>query len=296
MVNRAVPASIFLLNRGPNFFHSQYENGVQILFYKGRHIGLYEGAGMRFIFDENIAKQAVQDLLRNVSVWSNQTDRVATFEVRVRVSGTVGGEFEVIAPVTITKPLADPQLYLSGTTTLEYQQGFTENAEPVVLASGVWLEDRDSPNFAGGRLQVELAIGAHPASVLGIRSQNAGPGQITVQGDAVFFGDLPIGTVTGGSDNNPLVINFNEHANVAAVKALAENLTFVHLSEDPPATQVVSVFMTDGDGGFSRTSFCSVNITAVNDTSSLLVGGTADYGDDDGSATDRASRRYLRSG
>ena len=64
------------------------------------------------------------------------------------------------------------------------------------------------------------------------------PGQIGVSGSNVTYnfgaGAVVIGSVAGGTDGvTPLVVTLNATANATAVQALARNLTFQNISDDP---------------------------------------------------------------
>lgn len=178
-------------------------------------------------------------------------------------NGTVDmGAVEYYAPPVIAG-------FLAGVT-------WTEGQPPVLLASFASVTDADSPNFNGGTLTVALTNNARPGDVLGIRNQGTGAGQISVVGNTVNYrataaGPItPIGTFTGGTNGNPLVITFNMSATPAAVSALLKNLTFVNTTDDPTnAQRTVQLQIADGAGGVSTAMIKTITVAPVNDISTI---------------------------
>ena len=96
-------------------------------------------------------------------------------------------------------------------------------------------------NFtAGGTAEDQLAI----------RNEGNSAGQIGVAGTTVSFGGTTIGSFTGGTDGfTPLIISLNANADVAAVEALARNITYQNVAGAPaPFNREVLFQLTDGDG------------------------------------------------
>ena len=106
---------------------------------------------------------------------------------------------------------------------------------------------------------------------LAIRDQGIGVGQIGVSGSNVTYnfgaGAVVIGSFVGGTDGvTPLVVTLNANANAVAVQALARNVTFQNVSEDPSTlTRTVAFRLTDGDGGASSIAATTIDVAAVND-------------------------------
>ena len=147
---------------------------------------------------------------------------------------------------------------------------YVEDATYVLLDNGsnATVTDADSANFSGGKMTVQITTGlASGEDVLFIRDQGAGANLITVSGASIMFNSLEIGTFTGGSNGNPLVITFNGNANPTTVSALVQNLAYRNSnSTEPSATpRTVSVSMDDGTGGTSSVSTIGIEIRPVND-------------------------------
>ncbi len=77
-----------------------------------------------------------------------------------------------------------------------------------------------------------------------------------------------IGTFTGGSNGNPLVITFTSNANPTTVGALVHNLAYRNSNTTEPSTTArsVSISMDDGAGGNSAVSVVTLGVLPVNDT------------------------------
>lgn len=144
---------------------------------------------------------------------------------------------------------------------------YIENSAPIpLLADTVTVSDADSPHFAGGRLTVTITANSSADDRLAIRVQGVQPGQIGLSGRQVTFGGLPIGVVTGGWGETPVIVSLKSNATSAAVQALLKSLTFRTLSDAPSmATRTVTLVLTDGSGGTSSVVQKAVNVVAVND-------------------------------
>ncbi|WP_161569179.1 cadherin-like domain-containing protein [Candidatus Oscillochloris fontis] len=147
----------------------------------------------------------------------------------------------------------------------------------VVIDAAATLTDGDSSDLNGGQLQVSLdAATSTSGDILGVNSQPAGPTAITVAGTNISYGGVVIGTMSGGSYPNPLVITFNSAAATpAAVQALMQNITFANATTTTSLVRTVTFIVDDGDGGASaaQTKGMVLNNTpvAVDDTGDLVV-------------------------
>jgi hypothetical protein len=91
-----------------------------------------------------------------------------------------------------------------------------------------------------------------------------------------MFGGVAVGAFTGGDGTTPLVVTFNASATPAAVEAVARNITFAVVSDNPTTTnREVEWALTDGDGGSSATVGQTVTVTAANDAP-VIGGAVAD--------------------
>jgi VCBS repeat-containing protein len=139
----------------------------------------------------------------------------------------------------------------------------TEGGGPVLIASGSTVTDADSPVFDGGTLTVSVSNNRVPADdVLGI----AATGGVTTSGSNVLVSGVLVGTFTGGTGTNDLVITFNANASVANVQSVLRATTYFNSNLENPdgSTRTISFTLTDGDGG-ATTVARTVTITPVND-------------------------------
>ncbi|QTX19400.1 DUF4347 domain-containing protein [Comamonas aquatica] len=147
---------------------------------------------------------------------------------------------------------------------------YTEGAAYVLLDDGgnATVIDADSANFSGGKLTVQITSGGTAGQdVLFIRDEVAGANKIILSGASILYNGLVIGTYTGGSNGNPLVVSFTSNANPTTVSALVHNLAYRNSNTTEPSTtpRTVSVSMDDGAGGTSATATIGVEVHPVND-------------------------------
>ncbi|MRR56674.1 MAG: DUF4347 domain-containing protein [Deltaproteobacteria bacterium] len=164
---------------------------------------------------------------------------------------------------TLSNLAGDSTAYLMGSGEKLIDQG-----------AGVVITDIDSADFNGGALTVSIVGNRVPAEdVLSIRNQGTAAGQIGVLGANVTYGGVLIGTFTGGSGTNDLVVSLNANASLTAVSALARNITYQN-SDNLTATEssrTVRFVVTDGDGGASP----NADATVVVSRNTLPTGGDA---------------------
>ncbi len=157
---------------------------------------------------------------------------------------------------------------------------YTENATAIVLDAAATVVDT-SANFDTGTLTVSYTAGGSDSDRLAIRNQGTGAGQISLDGRKVLYGNTQIGTYTGGSGTDNLVITFNAAATPAATQALVQNLTYANVSDNPNILpRTVQLILTDGDGGTSTATTKTINLTSSNDAAligrrEVLSNGTA---------------------
>lgn len=190
----------------------------------------------------------------------------------------LGSSGNIQVSVTII-PINDAptlQLSLSSVT-------YTENNAPVVLDSGIQINDVDSPDFNTGTLTVQITANNLAEDRLSVNNQGNGPGQIGVLGSTVTYnpgsGPVSIGSISSsGVGLTKLQITFTPNASIAAVQALAREITYSNVSDNPSsAVRTVQFVVTDGDGGSSAPQTLNVNVVPVNDAPTIVVGGTISY-------------------
>ncbi|MBR7522572.1 DUF4347 domain-containing protein [Pseudomonas juntendi] len=183
---------------------------------------------------------------------------------------------------------ADGKVYLgiSRNTTLNFVTA--TSAAPVIAnlngdtvtyvekSSGVLLDqsgnavvtDADSAQFGGGNVRVALTSGGiDNQDVLSIFSTGTAAGQISTSANSVLYSGVIIGTFTGGTSGNPLVVALNANASPAAVSALLQSLVYNNSNTTDPSSgaRTVSVTVTDETGTTSTAASVTVNVLAVDD-------------------------------
>ncbi len=142
---------------------------------------------------------------------------------------------------------------------------YTENALQIIDAEAT-VTDIDSPNFNHGTLTVRFTLGSTENDRLSIRNQGTEATQINIENTIVKYGDVEIGTFSGGVGTEELVVSLNENATPTAVQALLRNITYQNVSDNPDTTaRNLELIVTDGQGGISEAVSKSISITAVND-------------------------------
>ena len=157
---------------------------------------------------------------------------------------------------------------------------YTEDGAAVRLDAGqnATVVDGDSADFNGGTLRAAIVTNRVAGEdLLSIVHQGNGAGQIGVSGSQVSYGGVLIGTFTGGSGTNDLVVTFNSNATPAAVQALMRDIAYRNgNSVDPSsASRTVRVTLDDGDGGTSSNADVTVAVVPINDAPTLSAGAGA---------------------
>jgi VCBS repeat-containing protein len=158
------------------------------------------------------------------------------------------------------RPVNDaPQL--SGLNPLTY----FEDDGATLIDTSVLFNDVDLANGAsynaGTMLTIAYTSGGTVGDQLSVRNQGTAPGQVSVAGSAVSYnfaaGPVQVGTIDGsldGGNGANLRITFNASANVVAVKAVLENLSFQNTDtgnasqNTAQATRSLSYTFVDGGG------------------------------------------------
>ena len=241
--------------------------------YSGNVIGTYKGGvgttPLLVSFNSNATQDAVEALMQNVAmqiVGDNPVNgtRRAEFIVNDGDGGTSNPVFRTVNVLAVNDA---PVLTLPAG-----QSTFIEGSLPTVLDVFATVTDIDSLDFNGGLLTVTLGSTGASTDQLAIRSTGQNPGQINVVNGAVRFGTTQIGSVSGGSNGNALIINFNANATPAAVQALVRSITFRANSISPIVTPRVASFqLLDGDGGSSGIVTKSITVTQLNDAPVLTL-------------------------
>ncbi|SFJ26696.1 FG-GAP-like repeat-containing protein [Planctomicrobium piriforme] len=143
---------------------------------------------------------------------------------------------------------------------------YTENAAPVLLDNNSRLTDFDTTIFNGGSITISLTAGSELTDILGIKSVGNGSGQVNVNGNLIRVSGIVVGTLTGGTNGQPLVITLNANAVLSRVQKVLQSVTFSSTSENPStAIRTVQAIVADGTGAQSLPVTKTLTATAVND-------------------------------
>lgn len=244
--------------------------------YGGVVIGTFSGgvgtAPLLVNFNANATQVAVQSLMQNVTLEIQGDNPILGQRQAIFTVNDGDGDSSIPATrfINVVSTNDPPVLTLPAG-----QVTYVEGSLPTVLDTFATVTDIDSVDFSGGILTVSLGVTAKAGDRLGIRSTSQNVGQINVQGTTVRFGTTSIGTLSGGTNGVPLTVTFNSGATPAAVQALVRALTFQAFGTNPDTTpRLISVQVTDGDGGASAVATKVVSVTQTNDPPVLTLSTT----------------------
>ena len=137
---------------------------------------------------------------------------------------------------------------------------FTEGGAALLIDTDVTVTDPDTADTGGGVLKVFTNV-ADGADRLAILHQGNGAGQIGVSGANVLFGNVVIGTFSGGVSTTPLTITLNAAARYASVQALLRRVTFRNTSTTPVTT--ARTLRVSYNNGLERIVSKTLNVVAT---------------------------------
>lgn len=202
------------------------------------------------------------------------------YDVTVQVSDGNGGTDTQAIAVTVGNVNEAPILDLNGAdngrdATLNY----TEQQAATPIAPSAIVSDIDSADFSGGSLRVAQTFSAG-TDRLTIGNIGAGADQISVSGGVVSYQGVEIGTVSGGTGGNDLVVNFtSSSATPAAVQALVRDIQYENGQGDNPSgvPRTFTYTLNDGGGTGSVSAVATVNVARINDPPVVTAGNMLGY-------------------
>jgi len=243
----------------------------------------------------------------------------------VDISGAGNGGTTPYSAGTVTlaetvNPVNDaPVVDLNGsdpgtTSTVSYTDG---QQQATAIAPNATVTDVDSGNYGGGTLTLAftangtaddlLVIGDHGQMNTGDISASEGSiyyqfGYITATGDPnnpydYTFSDIRIiGTYTGGSQGDPLVVSLTADASPTVVANLLADIGYENASNTPGSlARTVTVTLQESDGTTSTPALVKINVTdtdlpptaqddqvATDEATPLVIAVTANDNDPDG--------------
>ena len=209
------------------------------------------------------SKANYQTALRSIT-YANTSENPNTLTRTVLFVATDG----VNSSVAATRDIAVSATNDAPSITLASVGGpYVEGGTPALFDTSPVINDIDSTNFDTGTLTASIVSAGTADDRITVRNQGTGAGQIGVSGSDVTYGGTVIGSWIGGtSGSTPLVITFNDQATLAAVQAMAGNIQFSNVSDNPStSSRLIRIVVTDGDGGTSNNGQNLMNVVAAND-------------------------------
>jgi Ca2+-binding RTX toxin-like protein len=160
---------------------------------------------------------------------------------------------------------AAPEIDLNGDADgTDSQIKYVENSRATAIAPGAVAFD-DSEYFDGGSLIVEFKDRSTNDDQLRIVDGRFGEAEIHVIETDLYFKDVIIGSITGGTDgSSPLLINFYEKVTADIVQAVIRSIGFANFSQDPvEGERFVTFTLIDREGAASRAASASIYVVAV---------------------------------
>ncbi|HEY1606085.1 MAG TPA: FG-GAP-like repeat-containing protein, partial [Allosphingosinicella sp.] len=160
-------------------------------------------------------------------------------------------------------PLLDLDAVAAGTGAAA---AFTEGDPPLTIAPLAIFADPDQPaNYGGYVVTAAFTHNGDTDDMLSIADLGSGPNQIAISGSDLLYQGVVVGSFTGGSNGDPLVVTFNAYACACSVELTLENILFSNASDNPSElTRTVAFTLDDGNGGIASAD-AIIGVTAVDD-------------------------------
>ena len=136
-----------------------------------------------------------------------------------------------------------------------------ENTVVHPFETGVSIVDVDNLDFDGGVLTVRSGTPGLVTDQLSLLQQDG----LTLSVNNVLNNGVTIGTWSGGANGSDLTVAFNSNAHQSDVQLVFTHIEYVSTDQEPTSSPVISVTISDGDGGVSGNLNGTVVLISVND-------------------------------
>jgi hypothetical protein len=215
--------------------------------------------------------QSVQTLLQNLNLQAGAGQTAGALPVSVSLTDGTNAQaatgtlnVNVQAGINLTLPTGSVNVSAGGSAT--------------ALGNGATLTDNGVTNFNNGVLTVSLPAGASTSDKLSIGTS----GGLSMNGNTLSLNGTAIGTVSGGTNGQPLTVTFNANANAAAVQSVIANISLQAGANQTAGPLAVNVSLTDGTNAPAALGTLNANVTAaipsvLNVTSSINIKNSAPH-------------------
>ena len=236
------------------------------------------GNGLRVDLNTDATQARVETLLRALTYEAPSGLGERGFTLAIDDGGADGGpngdQSTATAAFTI-EATPNPPVIAGFAGAINY----TEDSGLVRLntALDAVVTDADSANFDGGELRLSVTANNVTAEDrLGIIEQ---AGAITLDGANVEAAGVTIGTVSGGTNGNDLVVFFNDEATPAAVTTLIRALGYENLDTATPTESARTLTLTIRDAaagpGAATSAAADIAVTVIGANDAPELGGIA---------------------
>ena len=210
---------------------------------------------------------AVRQLLRRLRFENvNNAPPTAARPVQFSLQDSTGHLEQQTLNVSIVPANDPPEIQLAD------HQTFTEGGTRVYVAPQAIVTDPDSTSFDGG--SVTLYFNSHDYR-LGLNSQIAGPGKITITGNNVAYGGVEVGVLAADNGFDHFRVNLNANATIEAIQAIVRN-AFIWTGSDAIRSVEDGITVIVDDGGSGRpegSASAPFTFIGINDPPTLSIKG-----------------------
>lgn len=117
----------------------------------------------------------------------------------------------------------------------------------VIIGAGATVSDPDSPNYSSGRLTIQITAGGTSNDKLTLTKVGTKTGQVNLSAKTKLrLGRTVIGSLSGGTNGSPLVIQFTSNVSPSTVQSVLQRVTLKGArGKLPPGTRIIQFTTTD---------------------------------------------------
>ncbi|WP_092048658.1 cadherin repeat domain-containing protein [Planctomicrobium piriforme] len=232
-----------------------FNSGDGSITYKGTTVATLTGGQgttpLSIAFNGNGTMESIQAVLRQVT-FSNTSQTLST-DRKLAIQLADGSASHALSAVVTQTIQIDTTPVLRGIPTSYNSRA---GASPVGLLSGITVADGGN-QFAGSSASIQLINGL-TGDLLTLTSKDNVA--IDTGDSSIRFQGVLVGSFTGGTGSDPLLITFNGSANLAAVQAVLRRLTFS--TTGAVGDRTLRVTFSDGSSNTSAAANQTVHVLA----------------------------------
>lgn len=206
--------------------------------FENKQIASFLGSGtladpLLIRFNSNASLLGVRSVVRRIAFQNvSENPKPTSRTISLQYTDGAGAVSPVAAQTIAVVPVNDaPVLRLTGSVNI------STSSTVYNLVGGSPVISDPELNLSGGKLRVMIRNPLVSLEGLSIRPLGNGAGQVNVVGNGVYVGGVLVGTWTGdGSAQQPLEIQWNQSATIAAIDAVIRRIGYRKTTTTLPAT------------------------------------------------------------